>query len=67
MSAINISWYEELSMLSEIDILEICYAVAEFSFLHFSIEALVINFYKEMDCYQKLFHCYQSILGTETL
>ncbi len=28
-----------------IDILEICYAMAEFAFLHFSIEALVINFY----------------------
>ncbi len=26
-----------------------------------------INFYKKMDCYQELFHCYQRILGTETL
>ncbi len=32
-----------------IGILEICYAMAEFVFLHFSIEVLVINFYKKMD------------------
>ncbi len=60
-SAINISCYEELSMLSELVFLK-CYAMTEFVFLHFSIEALVINFYKKMDCYQKVFHCYQSIL-----
>ncbi len=48
-------------------ILEICYAMTEFVFLHFSIEVLVINFYMNMDCYQKLFYCYQSILGTKTL
>ncbi len=40
--------------------------MTEFVFLYFSIEALVINFYKKMDCYQKLFHCYQSILDPET-
>ncbi len=50
-----------------IGILKICYAMAEFVFLHFSIEALVINFYKKMDCYQELFHYYESVLGTETV
>ncbi len=30
-----------------IGILEICYAMAEFTFLNFSIEALVIHFYKK--------------------
>ncbi len=37
--------------------------MAEFAFLHFSIETLVINFYKKMDCHEKLFHNYQSIVG----
>ncbi len=41
--------------------------MTEFVFLHFSIEALLINFYKKIDYYQKIFRCYQSILGTETL
>ncbi len=67
MSAVNISCYEKLSMVSKFGILEICYAMAEFAFLHFSIEALLLNFCKKMDCYQKLFHCYKSILWTETL
>ncbi len=48
-------------------ILEICDAMAEFSFPHFSIEALVINFYKKIDCNKKLFQRYQSILGIEIL
>ncbi len=30
-----------------IGILEICYAMAEFAFLHFSMEALEIKFHKE--------------------
>ncbi len=38
-----------------IGILEICYVMIEFIFLHFSIEALVIIFYKKIDCYEKLF------------
>ncbi len=64
MSAINISCYEELSMLSESVFLKY---VMQWQNRCFFIEALVINFYKKMDCYQKRFHCYQSILGAETL
>ncbi len=50
-----------------IGILEKCHTMTEFVFLHFSIEALVTNFYKKMDCYQKLFHCYQSILSNDVI
>ncbi len=53
-------------MLLELVFLKICYAMTEIVFLHFSIEALVINFFK-MNCYQKLVHCYPGILGIETL
>ncbi len=45
MSAINISCYEELSMLSQLVLLKYAVLWTEFVFLHFSTEELVINSY----------------------
>ncbi len=65
MSAINISCYATLSKLVFLKDVMLWQNLR--FYISTYIEVRVRNFYKKMDRYQKLFHCYQNILGIEIL